>query len=75
MSPLKVFTYSTPGRVKLDVYFHEGYLYYEVVGTGSGTLPWFNSQIGMILFTPGVRQIVDEFAFPPHESVTHDIVP
>jgi hypothetical protein len=50
-----------PGDVVHRVHFEEGNLYYDVVGTGSGSLPRTNNQLGILLFRPGVYSAVREF--------------
>ncbi|MBU2391943.1 MAG: DUF637 domain-containing protein [Gammaproteobacteria bacterium] len=49
-----------PGDVVHSVYFDEGNLYYEVIGTG-GVHPNLNNAVGVYLFKPGVESAVYNF--------------
>jgi hypothetical protein len=49
-----------PGDVVHSVYFDEGNLYYEVIGTG-GAYPALNNAVGVYLFKPGVESVVYNF--------------
>ena len=52
-----------PGDVTHRVFFEDGDLYYEVVGTGTGDWRRANTSIGFSLFRPGVEAVVNEFGF------------
>ena len=50
-----------PGDVTHRVHFENGRLYYDLVGTGTGSAPKFNNWIGIKLFKPGVENAVNKF--------------
>lgn len=50
-----------PGHVTHRVYFQRRTLYYEVIGSGQGGLPGFNNMMGVQLFQPGIRDVIERF--------------
>ncbi|MBA3582908.1 MAG: hypothetical protein H0W44_10730 [Gammaproteobacteria bacterium] len=50
-----------PGDVTHRVYFGGGILYYDVIGTGTGSNPGFNNWLGIDLFLPNVQNVVTQF--------------
>lgn len=52
-----------PGDVTHRVHFESSNLYYDAVGTGTGSFPIFNTDVGIFLFQPGVETAVDKFGF------------
>lgn len=52
-----------PGDVEVRVHFENDVLYYDVTGTGSGSFPSFNNDIGVDLFAPSVFEAVRTYGF------------
>ncbi|MEM7620986.1 MAG: RHS repeat-associated core domain-containing protein, partial [Pseudomonadota bacterium] len=50
-----------PGTVTHSVRFSDSSLLYNVTGQGSGRLPGFNNNLGVSLFKPNVRDVVNRF--------------
>lgn len=50
-----------PGTVTHRVHFEGGTLFYDIVGVGTGSMPSLNNNAGTMLFTPGVRSVVNTF--------------
>ena len=53
------------GRVTHRVHFEDGYLYYDVVGEGSGPYPYWNVFVGGQVFRPNVQEVVRRYGAPP----------
>ena len=50
-----------PGTVTHSVNFRGGVLYYDVSGAGEGGWPAFNNAAGILIFKPGVVDVVNNF--------------
>ena len=60
-----------PGQVVHEVGFRsDGYLYYDIVGTGSGGKPDFANFVGVTTFGGTAREVWRRFGYPPWERRT-----
>ncbi|QUJ68603.1 hypothetical protein KDD30_05685 [Photobacterium sp. GJ3] len=50
-----------PGDVTYQVHFEKDNLYFDLIGTGNGSVPSIKNWIGIQLFVPGVQDAVNRF--------------